>query len=295
MPCFGISQPHPPPSVSPATPVVADDAAGRGEAVVLRFAIELLPEHAAFDAGGLCGGIDANAFICERSIIAPASQMARPLTLWPPPRTATSSPSSCASASASATSALPRHCAMNAGSLVDVTVVNAPRVVVRGIRRLEQTARECRPEFGDGSSERHGRHFPCDDCDVLIQRCTFSRSTQSGSVPSSSTDVVERADVEARAEGLLGLAAELADLEVADHVRRRLRRHRDVAIDLGRRVRRRLGRVRHQVVDRPLPRPAEHVHAGVDDEPRGAQRFVREQAEPIDVRRKQPHLVGQPL
>src|ERR1700730_6410405 len=56
-------------------------------------------------------------FIGERSIITPPSRVARPATLWPPPRTATSSPSLRVRLIASTTSATPLQRAIKAGRL----------------------------------------------------------------------------------------------------------------------------------------------------------------------------------
>ena len=97
------------------------------------------------------------------------------------------------------------------------------------------------------------------------------------------------------AELRLRLLAQLPDLEDADHVRRRLAGHGDVPVDLGRRARVRFRGVRQHVVDRLLARPSERVHAGVHDQPRRAQRFVRQQAQPIDIRAEQSHLIREPF
>ena len=62
-------------------------------------------------------GSTAIAFISARSIITPPSVTARPATLWPPPRTETSSPSSRASARAATTSSALRQRTIKAGRL----------------------------------------------------------------------------------------------------------------------------------------------------------------------------------
>ena len=108
-------------------------------------------------------------------------------------------------------------------------------------------------------------------------------------------DVVEHLDVEARAEFLARLLAQSPNLEAADHVGRRLAGHGDVAVHFRLRAVLRLGRVRKHVVDRLLPRPSQRVHAGIHDQPRGAQALVRQQAEPVDVRAEQSHFIGQTL
>src|SRR5688572_16105845 len=78
--------------------------------------------------------------------------------------------------------------------------------------------------------------------------------------------VVEVADVEFGAKLLRGFFAQPPNLEVADHVGRGLTRRGDVAIDFRRGAVLVLRGVRAQVVNALLPRPAEHVHAGVNDQ-----------------------------
>src|SRR5215471_5614844 len=68
---------------------------------------------------------------------------------------------------------------------------------------------------------------------------------------------VEVADVELVTERLLRLVAQLEQLQLAHHVRARLARVDDVALDLAR---------FDSVVNRLLPRPVLRVNAGVDDE-----------------------------
>ena len=86
---------------------------------------------------------------------------------------------------------------------------------------------------------------------------------------------MERPDVEAAAEPGPGLVAQPSDLELADLVGEGLARPGDVAVDLVDDVVLGQGGVVEHEVDRPLARPAEGVHAGVDDEPAGAPRVER--------------------
>ena len=60
-PCLRISQPMPPPSVKPPTPVDGDEAAGRGEAVRLRLVVDVGPDGAAADGRAARLGVDAHA------------------------------------------------------------------------------------------------------------------------------------------------------------------------------------------------------------------------------------------
>ena len=74
------------------------------------------------------------------------------------------------------------------------------------------------------------------------------------------------ADIELRAEFLLRFRTELTDAKLAQLVGERLRRHGDVAVNFQNRLFR---RVRGEVVDGLLPRPAELVNSGVDDQAHG--------------------------
>ena len=87
-------------------------------------------------------------FIGERSIISPPSIVARPATLWPPPRTAISRPSDRASlhrvddvrgAAAAGDQRRP---------FVDEPVVYPPHFVISGIRWLQQDAAKRRYKLG---------------------------------------------------------------------------------------------------------------------------------------------------
>ena len=106
--------------------------------------------------------------------------------------------------------------------------------------------------------------------------------------------VVEVLQREVRALLRGGGLARALDLDHADHVRQRLARHRDVAVDLDHRV-----GVRHagllQRLDRGVARPPERVDAGVGDEAGRAVRLRVEHAEPLVVVDEQPHLVGEAL
>ena len=64
-PYFGISQPRPPPSVSPAMPVDPTTPPVVAEPMELGFAIQFLPQHAALRADGLADDVDKMPFIGE--------------------------------------------------------------------------------------------------------------------------------------------------------------------------------------------------------------------------------------
>src|SRR5204863_312410 len=86
--------------------------------------------------------------------------------------------------------------------------------------------------------------------------------------------IVERADVELRAQLPLRIATQRFYLELSTLVRQCLRRHHDVAIDFLDYVLLRLGAVRLEVVDRLLSRPAERVNPGVDHQSDCSPNFI---------------------
>src|SRR5207244_11419375 len=98
-------------------------------------------------------------------------------------------------------------------------------------------------------------------------------------LPAAEDLVVEGADVELRAELLLRVAAELADLQLADLVARDGAGLHDVAVDLVFDLAVRLRGVRAAEVDGLLARPAFRVQAGVDHEADGAPTLVIESDE----------------
>ncbi len=57
-PCLRISQPTPPPRVSPAAPVWLTISAGGGQAVCLRLVVDVAPQRTALHPGPAAGGID---------------------------------------------------------------------------------------------------------------------------------------------------------------------------------------------------------------------------------------------
>ena len=105
-----------------------DAPAGGGEAVRLAGAVEVAPGSAALDACSRARpGSTSTAFIRRRSMVRPPSVRQAPATLWPPPRTATSSPCSRAKASAAATSSALAHWAIAAGrfSIIELKIERA--------------------------------------------------------------------------------------------------------------------------------------------------------------------------
>ena len=90
---------------------------------------------------------------------------------------------------------------------------------------------------------------------------------------------MEVADIEVRAERILGPCPQLADLQFAHLVCQRLTWPTDVPVGLGPDLVQRERRVLGQVVEHLLARPAQGVHAGVDDEPAGPPDLVGQAAE----------------
>ena len=114
-PYFGISQPMPPPSVNPAIPVVptTPPVVARPWSCVSRLnSFHNTPPCARAVRFRTSTWMP---LMPARSIIKPPSIVARPATLCPPPRTATSRLSFRASFTASATSAVPPQRAISAG------------------------------------------------------------------------------------------------------------------------------------------------------------------------------------
>src|SRR5687767_839788 len=107
--------------------------------------------------------------------------------------------------------------------------------------------------------------------------------------------VVEAPLVERRAEFFLGLGAKPPDQQFAELVGERLSRPGDVAFDLGRDLVLGERRMLSQVVHRALTAPPELVDAGVDDEPGGAPRFVRQAPEVLVRSFVDPHQRAQPF
>ena len=116
-PCFLASQPTPPPRVKPATPVLDTTPAGTARPKTCGFTIQLPEQHAGLTRARRSLGSTWMPFMRDRSITIPPSHSARPPTLWPPPRTATSSPCSRAKRTAAITSARPLHRAISPGRL----------------------------------------------------------------------------------------------------------------------------------------------------------------------------------
>ena len=89
-PCLPCSQPMPPPSVRPPTPVLptTPPVLARPCTCVSRlYPLQVAPPSARATRSF---GSTLTWFISDKSIIRPRSTVARPATLWPPPRTATS-------------------------------------------------------------------------------------------------------------------------------------------------------------------------------------------------------------
>src|SRR5581483_8080509 len=89
---------------------------------------------------------------------------------------------------------------------------------------------------------------------------------------------MKRAQVELAAEALPRLGAQLEEFELAELIRKRLARPRDVAVDFALHVRLVHSRVLMEVVDHLLPRPMLVVDAGIDHEPDRAPHLVLESA-----------------
>jgi hypothetical protein len=114
-PYLRINQPIPPPSVRPASPVCVTTPAGTAspKACVSRSSS---PSRTPACARTVRPARSTRTpFIRERSITSPSSHTDKPGRLWPPPRTATASPTRRAKRTASMTSATPAQRAMSAG------------------------------------------------------------------------------------------------------------------------------------------------------------------------------------
>ena len=116
-PCLPTSQPTPPPSVSPAMPVVDDRAAGgrSPNACVSRSnSPQVTPgsARAVRRTGSTC-----TERIADMSSTTPPSQSALPATLCPPPRTAIGAPESRAKRTPSTTSLTPAQRTITPGRL----------------------------------------------------------------------------------------------------------------------------------------------------------------------------------
>src|SRR5436190_16524237 len=107
--------------------------------------------------------------------------------------------------------------------------------------------------------------------------------------------VVELAQVEPRAERALRTLAQLEDLQHADLVGERLRRHHEVTLDLDDDFRFRHAGVLHHVPDGLLARPALGMHPGIDDEAHRAEHLVLQPAEIVGRILLVPGLPGEPL
>ena len=119
----------------PAHACRADDAAGRDEAEGLRRRVEVEPGRAALGAGDPRVAVDLDPRISERSITSPSSQTQCPAGLWPPPRTATSSPCARAKSNAVATSPAPVQRAITAGRRSTSALKQRRARVVAGVGR----------------------------------------------------------------------------------------------------------------------------------------------------------------
>ena len=122
-----------------------------------------------------------------------------------------------------------------------------------------------------------------------------SPRTDSGRAPEPSTASWKPRTSKPSPSSSAAADAEPLDLEASGHVGERLRRVGDVPIHLGRHVYRCHRRVLQHVVDRLLARPPERMESGVDHESRRPPHVGREHAHPLELRRVQAHLVGQPF
>ena len=115
MPCLRLSQPKPPPSVSPATPVVELMPTGVARPWAWVASSKSASVAPPSTVARRRSGSTRTAFIRERSITSPPSHVALPAMLCPPPRTASSSPLSRANPTPRTTSAVVAQRAMTAG------------------------------------------------------------------------------------------------------------------------------------------------------------------------------------
>jgi hypothetical protein len=114
-PYLRISQPMPPPRVSPASPVWVTMPAGTASPKAWVSRSSSPSRTPACARTVRLARSTRTPFINERSITSPSSHTDRPGKLWPPLRTATTSPTRRAKRTASITSATPAQRAISAG------------------------------------------------------------------------------------------------------------------------------------------------------------------------------------
>ena len=153
MPNRGISQPNPPPSVRPATPVLetTPPVVARPNCWVSR----LNSRQSAPPPRSMPSYVPDRRHLAHRRQVDhdAAIDDARPATLCPPPRTATSMPAPRASLTASETSARPRQRATRAGRLSIAPLWTRRASSIKRSTRQNQMPRKRRVELGDGSGQ----------------------------------------------------------------------------------------------------------------------------------------------
>ncbi len=132
-----------------------DKAAGSGQPVRLERVIHLAPVASALHADGARRESTVMPFMCDRSITKPSSHTAKPATLWPVPRTETSSFSWRAKFTAWTTSLRAGAPGDECGPAVDRGVEYGACGVIRAIARDDQLALEAGFQLVNGRRSNH--------------------------------------------------------------------------------------------------------------------------------------------
>ena len=185
------SQPMPPPSVSPAMPVVETTPAGGRQAERLRLAVELGPASRRPRRVRVRARRDRRGCPSSATGRSPGRRRRRawPATLWPPPRTATSRSCSRAKRTAAIDVGGAGAAGDQRGPPVDHRVPDRAGGVVAVIARPEQLAAQTRPELLDSLLRQLGNR--CHGLLRMPYRHSTARMRGSGSACHAS---VARAD-----------------------------------------------------------------------------------------------------
>ncbi len=149
MPYLRLSQPKPPPSVRPATPVVELMPSGVARPCAWAAASKSPRVQPGSTLARRAAGSTWTRFIGDRSIISPPSHTALPAMLWPPPRIETSTLCLPANLTAWTTCSADVQRAISAGLAVDHRVPDLAHLVVGGVAGNKHFALKQRLELVD--------------------------------------------------------------------------------------------------------------------------------------------------